>query len=85
MPAAGRRVFAAKRCATCHEDASTGAPKLVGAGNSSNGASMVSVLWHHGPHMLDQMKQKGIAWPRFEGTQMSDLIAFLNSTAGKTK
>jgi hypothetical protein len=40
---------------------------------------MVSALWHHGPQMLDGMKVKGIAWPRFEGAQMSDLIAFLNS------
>ena len=40
---------------------------------------MVSVLWQHGPSMLDQMKTKGIAWPRFEGTQMADLIAYLNT------
>jgi hypothetical protein len=30
--------------------------------------------------MLDQMKAKGIAWPRFEGNQMADLIAYLNTT-----
>ena len=83
-PAAGRRVFAAKRCATCHEDASTGAPKLAGSARSFNGATMVSALWHHGPRMLDQMKAKGISWPRFEGSQMSDLIAYLNSGKGKT-
>jgi hypothetical protein len=28
--AAGSRVFTAKRCATCHEDAASGAPKLAG-------------------------------------------------------
>lgn len=83
-PAAGRRVFAAKRCATCHDDPSTGAPKLGGPGKSYNGAIMVSVLWHHGPRMLEQMHAKGISWPRFESAQMSDLIAFLNSTKGKT-
>jgi cytochrome c551/c552 len=70
-PAAGRRVFAAKRCATCHQDSFTG--------RSFSGAVMVAALWHHGPRMLDQMKGKGIAWPRFERAQMSDLIAFLNS------
>ncbi len=83
-PAAGRRVFAAKRCATCHEDASSGAPKLAGGGHSFSGATMVSVLWHHGPQMLDQMQAKGISWPRFESAQMSALIAFLNSAKGKT-
>ncbi len=83
-PAAGRRVFTAKRCATCHEDASTGAPRLTGAGRSFSAAAMVSALWHHGPRMLDQMQAKGISWPRFERAQMSDLIAFLNSEQAKT-
>jgi mono/diheme cytochrome c family protein len=82
-PTAGARVFAAKRCATCHNDAShnnaTGAPKLGGTGRSLNATTIVSVLWHHGPQMLDQMKTKGIAWPRFEGSDMANLIAYLNS------
>jgi len=82
-PTAGARVFIASRCATCHNDAShdnaTGAPKLTGTGRSFNAATVVSVLWHHGPQMLDQMKTKGIAWPRFEGRDMANLIAYLNS------
>ena len=77
--AAGARVFAARRCATCHNDPSTGAPKLTGVGRSFNATTIVSVLWHHGPQMLDQMKTKGIAWPRFEGQDMANLIAYLNS------
>ncbi len=48
--AAGKRVFAAKRCASCHEGAGT-APKLAQAGKF-NGANMVSALWRHGPSML---------------------------------
>jgi mono/diheme cytochrome c family protein len=82
-PAAGRRVFVAKRCATCHEDASSGAPRLAGSGRVFSGASMVSSLWHHGPRMLDQMNAKSIPWPRFEGTQMSNLIAYLNGGYGR--
>jgi mono/diheme cytochrome c family protein len=82
-PAAGERVFAAKRCATCHNDAShnnaTGAPRLIGVGRSYTAATLVSVLWHHGPQMLDQMKIKGLAWPRFEGPEMANLIAYLNA------
>jgi mono/diheme cytochrome c family protein len=75
---AGRHVFIAKRCAVCHEDAASGAPKLIG--RTFNGATMVSGLWRHGPRMVAQMTAKGISWPRFERTQMADLIAFLNST-----
>ena len=81
-PAAGARVFATKGCATCHNDASpnnaTGAPKLTGAGRIFSAATIVSALWHHGPQMLDQMKTRGIAWPRFDRPQMANLIAYLN-------
>jgi ABC-type tungstate transport system permease subunit len=52
---------------------------FLSRGDAFGGAAMVSALWLHGPDMLDQMKTKGIAWPRFEGTQMADLIAYLNT------
>ena len=39
---------------------------------------MVSVLWRHGPRMLDLMRTKGLQWPRFDGSQMADLIAYLH-------
>jgi mono/diheme cytochrome c family protein len=77
-PAAGSRVFASKNCAACHNNPSSGAPQLPITGREFSGAAMVSVLWKHGPNMLDQMKTKGIAWPRFEGAQMADLIAYLS-------
>jgi hypothetical protein len=48
-------------------------------GRSYTAATLVSVLWHHGPQMLDQMKTKGIQWPRFEGPDMANLIAYLNA------
>jgi len=73
--AAGGRVFSAKHCDACH-NASSGVPELNGKACSA--IAMVSALWHHGPEMLDQMKAKGIPWPRFEGAEMSNLIAFLN-------
>jgi cytochrome c2 len=78
-PGPGAKVFAAKNCQACHKDASSGAPQLPVAGRAFGGAAMVSVLWRHGPDMLDRMKAKGLAWPRFEGTQMADLIAYLNT------
>jgi len=78
-PAVGARVFAAKRCTVCHNDPSSGAPKLTEMKRSFTAATMVSALWHHGPGMLDQMKAKGIVWPRFNGVEMANLIADLNA------
>ncbi len=82
--AAGARVFASKHCIVCHNDASSGAPHLpaaLPAGSEFSSASMISVLWRHGPRMLELMKTKGVEWPRFDGPQMADLIAYLNSNS----
>lgn len=75
----GKKVFADKRCGTCHNDASSGAPKLAQGRDAYSDITMVSVLWQHGPHMLEMMGQKKIPWPRFTAQQMTDLIAYLNS------
>jgi mono/diheme cytochrome c family protein len=78
---AGRRVFAAKHCAQCHESGSEGAPKLPSAAISSSAPEMIAALWHHGPRMMEQMKSKHIPWPSFTAAQMSNLIAYLNSAS----
>ena len=77
----GKEVFAQKNCATCHNDPSSGAPSLAKGGGAFSDVTMVSVLWRHGPAMLDRMKQRNLAWPRFTAGQMSDLIAYLNAPA----
>jgi mono/diheme cytochrome c family protein len=80
--ARGRRVFSTKGCAGCHASPASGAPRLQGSGRQFSGAFMVSGLWRHGPAMLASMKAKGTPWPRFDGHDMSDLIAYLNSGTG---
>jgi mono/diheme cytochrome c family protein len=75
----GKKVFAEKRCAGCHNDPAAGAPKLAKGKDAYSDVSMVAALWSHGPRMLDLMTQKSIQWPRFSTQQMSDLIAYLNS------
>jgi cytochrome c len=82
-PGRGKRVFATKRCTTCHDDASSGAPALSRGTHATSGITMVSALWHHGPTMLALMMQKKIPWPRFDAREMSDLIAYLNTRNGK--
>ncbi len=78
-PDRGKRVFAEKNCAACHNDPSSGAPKLGKGKDAYSDITMVSALWDHGPRMLDLMGQKKLAWPRFTAAQMADLIAYLNS------
>jgi mono/diheme cytochrome c family protein len=78
-PDRGKKVFSEKSCATCHNDPSSGAPKLGKGKDAYSDITMVSALWDHGPRMLEMMNQKKLAWPRFTAQQMSDLIAYLNS------
>ena len=75
----GKRVFISKRCASCHNDASSGAPSLSRGTHPVSGIAMVSALWHHGPTMLALMTEKKLPWPRFDARQMSDLISYLNT------
>ena len=75
----GKKVFAEKSCATCHNDPASGAPKLAQGKDAYSDITMVSALWGHGPRMLELMNQKKLPWPRFTAQQMSDLIAYLNS------
>jgi cytochrome c2 len=78
IPSHGASVFVAKKCAVCHNDPASGAPAIVGKRQFSS-VTMVAALTHHGPAMLDRMRAKNITWPRFAGSEMSDLIAYLNA------
>lgn len=66
--ARGKKVFDAK-CQVCHQ----AAPPAAGAG----AFGLVSGLSQHGPAMLGKMQEKRVEWPRFAGTEMADLLAYL--------
>ncbi|MCC7498503.1 MAG: c-type cytochrome [Bryobacterales bacterium] len=72
--AKGRRVFEAKGCGNCHGQS---APDLRKQNLSP--FEMVAGLWRHGADMQRAMEQHKRAWPRFEGTQMANLLAYLNA------
>ena len=75
----GHKTFEAKKCASCHEDSSSGAPALGKPADPYSAISMVVVLWKHGPAMLERMQERHIAWPQLTQTEMANLIAYLNS------
>ena len=77
--AAGKKVFTEKGCAGCHNDPSSGAPQLGKNPEGYSDITMISILWQHGPAMLERMKQRSVPWPRFTAPQMADLIVYLGS------
>ncbi|MBL0160755.1 MAG: c-type cytochrome [Bryobacterales bacterium] len=72
--ARGAKVFETKGCVNCH---GKGAERVLALGDRANSYEMISVLWGHGPDMHKAMTSKGIAWPRFQNTEMVDLLAYL--------
>jgi hypothetical protein len=54
------------------------APDLSQATERFSPITLTSALWRSGPAMLKAMKQRKMEWPEFHGSEMTDLIAFLN-------
>jgi cytochrome c2 len=75
----GQKTFESKKCGSCHNDSSSGAPALGKPSEPYSAVSMVALLWRHGPGMLQKMQERHIPWPQFSQTEMANLIAYLNS------
>lgn len=76
----GRRVFEKKGCVGCHAPQATGdrkAPDLSTRTAASSLVGWTQAMWNHAPAMETAMREAGVAWPKFEGAEMSDLLAYL--------
>ncbi len=79
-PNKGREVFKVKSCGNCH--LVEGKAKKIGPNLSKiqlkKGVTEVaSLMWNHGPVMMERMKKESVEWPRFDANEMADLIAYL--------
>jgi len=73
----GKKVFSRKRCGVCHDDPSSGAAGRPSMAGRMTSFEMVAALSKHGPVMAERMRLKKIPWPRFSGSEMADLAAYL--------
>ena len=75
-PARGERAFHEKGCSTCHggPDASV---DITRSTLSRAGSEITGLLWNHSNIMADEMRRRGVGFPRFSGTELSDLVAYL--------
>jgi mono/diheme cytochrome c family protein len=84
--AAGRRVFAAKTCATCHtvgDRGGTVGPDLTRLAGYASPIAFAAAMWNHAPKMTAVMTARGVARPTFTGSELRDMIAYLKTAAPK--
>jgi cytochrome c2 len=76
----GRRLYESKGCVGCHEGSrTTGAPNLAGKIEAYSPITMGATVWRHGADMFETLRNQGRNWPELQGSDMADLIAYLNS------
>jgi mono/diheme cytochrome c family protein len=81
-PTRGREIFDANSCGVCHgeaEDFEKAGPSLEPYAIDFSAISIAQAMWNHGAEMADVMREEGIAWPNFSGTEMGDLLAYLQT------
>lgn len=74
----GAAVYKKLRCGACHEGGQAGIPQLSQFRGRFSPFFMTSAVWRHGPQMQAELAKHGMTWPAFTGTEMTDLIAYLN-------
>ncbi len=80
----GKRLFREKRCFVCHRVGNFGGeigPSLNFLGQYGSPILVAAAMWNHGPAMADTMDAHGVRRPTFEGSQLSDLIAYMQSVS----
>ncbi len=79
-PARGERLFSQKSCIRCHSTDGTGGkegPALRNLGPVDTPIFWAQRMWNHASAMERHMRQFNISWPRFDGDEMDDLLAYV--------
>ncbi len=79
-PARGQVLFVSKGCVECHAVRGVGGRIGPDLGRSSVKGSfyeIVAAMWNHAQTMDEKMKELRLTRPRFEGSELPDLLAFL--------
>jgi mono/diheme cytochrome c family protein len=85
-PSLGKRLFAAKGCVTCHRVGGAGGTAGPDLGDVKMYASPIAIaasMWNHGPKMTAAMAARNVPRPTFTGSELVDLIAYINAASPK--
>jgi len=76
-----------KGCATCHSVRGKGGrigPDLTRWKRYGSPILWAELMWGHALGMEEKVREFGLRWPRFEGNEMVDLIAYIQQELGRT-
>lgn len=76
----GAEVFEGKGCANCHAVRGVGGrtgSDLATVAAADSPVAWTQAMWNHGPRMEAAMREPGFPRPRFDGREMSDLLAYV--------
>ncbi len=78
FPERGARLFVEK-CSACHtlQGGTRVGPDLAVAPGLDDPFAIIAAMWNHAPRMEEQLRKRGLGWPRFEPGDAADLTAFL--------
>lgn len=81
----GGRLFRTKGCRDCHQVAGVGGvvgPALDFLEIYGAPIQVAAAMWNHGPRMLEALESRDLRRPQFTGSELADLIAFLEGGDG---
>jgi cytochrome c2 len=86
-PRKGQMTLIKKNCLKCHAFRGEGAriaPDLAGVRDDyAPPARWASRMWSHTPKIAAKAMERGIAYPRFTGDEMTHLLGFLRTGGGR--
>ena len=81
-PKVGKVLFVQKHCIQCHrigQEGGTAGPPLDRLPRGTAPLRIAQGLWNHGPVMVPAIRRIGMEVPKFEGSEIVDLFAYLRS------
>ena len=78
----GRALFEKKGCVRCHSIGGAGGdagPDLAAVKGIDTPIRWTQAMWNHAPVMEKTAAKLGVPWPRFQGRDMNDLLAYVRS------
>lgn len=82
--ASGAYFFALKGCNSCHLVSGRtrdGGPGLDEFPRNASPVFLSQAMWNHSLPMMARMLRSGKKWPNFDGNEMMDTLAYINSKA----